>query len=605
MNSHSTETTNNTDTKTKDTTISFDEMMQMLNDSHTVSTTPIPDKFKDYLFYDIEVYPHNAFVVFLDYNGKEVGFYHNDFSGLRDFLKGKTVVGFNSNFYDQHILASMVKQFPVPMIKQQNDRIIGGERAKGNYDNMFKNLDVWQEIHVSRPSLKKIEANMGKMIFETPIPFDIPRELTEEELTMTKAYCLYDTQMVIELFKKRQSSYFDVKDTLVEMIGNDNGYKWNTTTLATNVLIDKPTVKWSSIRVPEEHLELVPENVVDLWETKDKGSVTVREMGMKIVFGFGGIHGENAKKGNFKDVVLYDVTSLYPNIMIRDNVLGGATKLYKDILTERTSIKHSKDPKLQLRQEALKLILNSVYGLLRNKYSMLLNPNAAKHVCVAGQIALYDFAKRIEPFVEPVQLNTDGYAFVPKDDKYLEVIADWEKEFQLQMERDEFKQFIQRDVNNYIAETSDGYVLVKGGDVNNYHANSDYATNNTRIVDIAIVEHLLYGKDVLDIILDHLDQPILFQYVLQAGYTYKGTSDQDGKLLDTKVNRVFATHKDGLTLYKKRKDDGLVRYADAPMKMFLWNDNVSKIENFKDIVDIDFYYQLIQRKLEGWRKNIV
>ena len=65
-----------------------------------------------------------------------------------------------------------------------------------------------------------------------------------------------------------------------------------------------------------------------------------------------------------------------------------------------------------------------------------------------------------------------------------------------------------------------------------------------------------------------MDKPHLFQYVLQAGHTYKGTFDDEGNQYN-KVNRIFASKKAGFCIYKKRYDNGLVRFADAPINMFL------------------------------------
>src|SRR5699024_7028163 len=128
------------------------------------------------LFYDIEVFSHDALVVFLDENGNETIF-HNDFIRLEEFIEGKTLVGFNNYFYDDVILHHMLNLKTPEQLKHLNDRIISGEKIRiKNY--RFNSLDVWQQIDVSMPSLKKIEGNMGKMILESSVSFDIDRPLT-------------------------------------------------------------------------------------------------------------------------------------------------------------------------------------------------------------------------------------------------------------------------------------------------------------------------------------------------------------------------------------------------------------------------------------------
>ena len=82
---------------------------------------------------------------------------------------------------------------------------------------------------------------------------------------------------------------------------------------------------------------------------------------------------------------------MYPHIILNINGLGSATETYKQLLDERVEIKH----KDKVRSDALKLILNSVYGNLKNKYSILNNPKCAVTVCAYGQIALYELCKRL------------------------------------------------------------------------------------------------------------------------------------------------------------------------------------------------------------------
>ena len=83
---------------------------------------------------------------------------------------------------------------------------------------------------------------------------------------------------------------------------------------------------------------------------------------------------------------MLDVTSMYPNIILILDVLDMLQKNIEIFLKKRIEIKHIDN----ILSDALKLILNSVYGNLNNKYSILFNPKAAKSVCVYGQIALYE-----------------------------------------------------------------------------------------------------------------------------------------------------------------------------------------------------------------------
>ena len=553
------------------------------------------DNLDELLFYDIEVFSHDAFVVFKDINKKLKRVFHNNFVQLSDFIKGKTLVGFNNYYYDDKILTYMLDLKTVQQIKYLNDQIILGEETRF-VKPKFDSLDVFQQIDVSRPSLKKIEGNMGKMILESSVPFTINRPLEPDEYESVLFYCMYDVDTTISIFKKRLKSYFMPKISLVDMLGRDDAIRWNTTTISANLLLKKPLPKWSGLRVPEWMMELVPPDVKELWLTKEKGNVTIQEFGNEIQFGFGGLHGAHTSIKRAKNVKLLDVTSMYPNIIILLKVLGEiATEIYKSILDKRIAIKHID----KLLSDALKLILNSVYGNLGSKYSLLHNPNALKSVVVYGQIALYELCKRISPFCTILNINTDGVAFIPHDNSYIQAHQEWQDEFSLSLEEQDFDLFLQKDVNNYIA-VQDQDLICKGADVNRFHDDADFKNNNARILDIALVEHLVNGADIYQTLLDNVKNPHLFQYVLKSGNTYKGTFDKYGKQYN-QVNRVFASQREGFCLYKCRHDNGLVRFADAPLNMYLHNEDCSEIvDDFNKIIDLNHYYQLVIKRLERW-----
>lgn len=556
---------------------------------------------QDLLFYDIEVFSHDALVVFKDIDKRVIRIFHNNFLSLAAFIKGKTLVGYNNYHYDDKILTYMLDLKSVKQIKDLNDKIIGGENVSFIGRPKFESLDCFQQIDVSKPSLKKIEGNMGRMILESSVPFSIDRPLTEEEFEEVLDYCMYDVDTTIDIYKKREKSYFQPKRSLVEMLGKPSAMKWNTTTISANLLLDKPLVKWSSIRIEEWMLDLVPPDVRELWLDKNgEGTVSVEAFDNEIQFGGGGLHGAHKTIKRAEKVKLLDVTSMYPNIILILNVLAYASEKYKGILEERIRVKHID----KLLSEALKLILNSVYGNLGNEYSLLYNPKALLSVCVYGQIALFELCRRIAPYATIININTDGVAFIPEDDGYIQAYRQWEKEFSLNLEEKDFSLFVQKDVNNYVAVKPDGSLICKGGDVNRYEEDAIFKMNNARILDLALVNKLVYGKDIEETLTENLDKPHLYQYILKAGNTYKGSYDDKGNEYN-KVNRVFASKKEGFCLYKRRHDDGLVRFADSPLNMFLWNQDCSDLKNFKKIVDIDHYYQIINKRLERWDKSCV
>lgn len=595
------------------------------------------------LFYDVEVFKTQSCVVFKTEDGKTDRIFTNNlnglgeyidkgiiqgcgYDGLREYISDKILIGYNNYHYDDYILYAMSQRLKKDLepdrqtiIKAYNDTIIknGDKMALRKIENTT--FDCFQQIDVSKPGLKKIEGNLGKSIIESEVDFTIERELTSAENLETVKYCEYDVLMTIEIWKMRKD-YFHSKLEVLKMLDEktrEKAFKWNTTSIIGTLL------KWEKGSQPTDSqlsqrnkYDYVPAKVTEMWEQLDdletqlngfdfkKKKVTVEEFGNKIEFGWGGLHG--APKGFVykEDVKLLDVGSMYPNILINLDGLGNMTKYYKEILDHRLELKHQGKKK---EQAPLKLILNSTYGLLNNKYSQLNRPYLAYNICLYGQISLYVLSQRLSNIgCEVFNINTDGVAFTGGEDEHIKQIwHSWEKEFNLTLELDEFDKWWQKDVNNYVALTKNGKIKVKGGDVNKYFGDTHFKNMDTIIVHKALVDKLVYNIPFETTIMNNLDKPELFQYILQAGRTYKGTFDRDGNKYN-KINRVFAAKDGDFQLFKvKENADGSKSYAkfpNAPDRMFLWNDDVDKLENFKDVVDIQWYYDLTNKIYQRWKK---
>lgn len=585
------------------------------------------------LFYDIEVFKYDSLVVFKDiknnviaklWNSQNEDFAEpNGFEAVPGIIKDKTLVGYNNYGYDDYVLTVMLKGFPQKYIKSMNDNIIQGKGPNVPVSNLIHSIDTMQQIDTGFPSLKQIEGNMGRSIIESEIDFNIDRKLTPEEKVIVERYCEYDVESTIKVYLLRKESYFDIKQSLVDMMPDKNkdlAYRWNTTTISAAILTDEHNLpEWDAVRIPNNlwrNVEGIPSDVWDMWEdmTKSKETVvgkgkskTIKAFGCNVVFGLGGLHGAPAKGGVYENVDLDDVGSMYPSAIKILDGLGDATELYDGMRKERLKIKHTEP----IRANALKLILNSVYGNFKNKYSKLYNPMASASVCIYGQIAIFTLSRMLyDAGFQIVNINTDGVAFVSDPQRvaeHEEIKAKWEEMFSgFSLETDHFDKWIQKDVNNYIA-TRGKKIKVKGGDVNKYDTNKWFSNNNCRIVQIALVENLVNGTPIYKTLMDNMDNPMLWQYVLKAGPTYDGTVTKNYEKMQN-VNRIFAAseeyankHPESITtLYKLRKDGGLVNYPDVPERMFLWNGDVRDLADFSQMFDFDHYANLIKKKMEGW-----
>ena len=584
-------------------------------------------------FYDIECMAYDSLVVMKDINDSIVGVWWNSppgdhpedspngFEGIRGFIEGHTLVGYNNHHYDDIMLSAMMAGYSQTSLKKVNDAIISGneDAIRGDIRRAKKELvtlDTIQQIDGQNiPSLKQIEGNMGRSIIESPIDFTIDRPLTESEKTTVLMYCAYDVSTTIAVYKLREKNYFQVKDALITMLPErsklKNPLSLNTTTLSADILLERPLPKWSALRLPDKVRATpdIPDKVWEMWTaaemTNDRESkeqkVTVKNYDCEITFASGGLHGVALKGKEFRGVKLLDVGSMYPSIIVNLEALGPGTEGYNRMRMERLLLKKTD----KIRADAFKIVLNSVYGNLKNQYSILNNPLASLSVCAYGQLALYDLSRRLyEAGYTLVNLNTDGVAFVDytgAGDRWEDVQREWEEYYHLSLELDEFDRWIQRDVNCYVAVGKDGHIKTKGGDCKLFSSDNLFGNNNARILQIALVEQLLHDIPVWKTIKAHRDEPNLFQYILKAGRTYLGVVDGEGRKHQN-VNRVFATAGEGIKLFKQRADGGLVNFPDAPETMFLWNGELSKIPDFRKVVDLGHYIEKTDKNLERWRE---
>lgn len=598
----------------------------------------------DFLFYDIEVFKNDALVVFMNDKAEVVAEYHlcpenkddHPFAGIAKLIEGKVLVGFNNYHYDDIILTLMMGNEPDnKTIKDANDCIISRTSNYIKVSNKINSLDAFQQIDVSRPSLKRIEANLGLSIEETPIAFDRDEPLSPEELEMVFGYCRHDVKCTVDVFKLRWQSYFIPKLEIVKLLPEyirDKAIRWNTTTITQMVLTGKTDNSRIMPDVPVggyidfSEYPFLPSEVVKMWQDEEKAvkKVVVEDSGVKFEFGYGGMHGvpiNNANK-SYKDVKLLDVASLYPNLLIQFNGLGASTEKYKGIVKERLRIKHT-DP---VKSNALKLIINSTYGLLRPDYSKIYNPEVADAICFKGQIILFDLCQRLyEEGCNIINVNTDGVAFTGKEESYEKIWHQWEQDYGLTLELSEFKRWYQRDVNCYVAVYNNGEIKTKGGDIKKYNdaieftdnglqvSGSGWCTNNSiGIVAKAVVEYLVNDKDIYDTVVENLNNPVLFQFIMQAGNTFLGNIDKDGNTNYQRINRGFAVKEKyadpSIYKYKIEKDSEgkekllTIKYANTPEHVMLINGDLRDVNlnDFASKIDIDHYASLAKKAMESF-----
>lgn len=267
--------------------------------------------------------------------------------------------------------------------------------------------------------------------------------------------------------------------------------------------------------------------------------------------------------------------------------------VYAATIERRVKAKRAGD---KATANALKLVLNTTYGAMLNRYNPLYDPLMGRSVCISGQLFLLELANHLVTdckTLKVIQLNTDGIMVSFDEDEYqkvLEITGEWQERTGFELEEDTVKSICQKDVNNYVEVPFEGDPKIKGGVLVRgiAPAGAFNINNNACVVAKAVKDYLAYGVPVEDTIMN-CDRLLDFQLVAKAGSKYgDALHEVDGQMeVVQKVNRVYATedHRYG-TLYKIHLGTGNpVKIAGLPAKCVVDNDNHLTI----DVVDRDWY----------------
>lgn len=569
------------------------------------------------LFYDFEVFKYDWLVVIMDMDEDKTHVIINSKEELEEFYQAHKFdiwCGFNSRHYDQYILKAILCGFSA---KRINDYIIVQGNPGWKFNSLLNqyplnNYDVMNSLD---PGLKALEGFMGNNIRESGVPFDIDRKLTEEELAETVEYCKHDVEQTIEVFIQRKED-FEGHIGLVKLACEGGNLDLS--------LISKTKPQLSAIILGAVQRSFDDEfdidfpstmrihkyrNVVDWYKDTEnrcyvnaegkKNQLNAEIAGVPHQFGYGGVHGAIPKyhgKGYFINM---DVASLYPSLMIRYNLHSRAIRdprKFENLYKQRLIYKAEKNP----LHAVLKLVLNSTYGVMKDKNNALYDPRQANRVCVYGQLLLLDLIEKLEPYAQIIQSNTDGVLIkMPpgKDeqrwyDQIDDIGYEWEKRTGLKLEFDEYSEIYQKDVNNYIILDRWGNYKSKGGYVKKL-SNLDY---DLPIVNKALVAYMTKGVPIHRTISECNDLKE-FQFVTKISSKYTHIL-HGGRPLKEKCVRAFAS--------KSEADGGLqkihavtnrpAKIANSPEHCFIWNDEVNGV-SVPSKLDRSWYIDFAKKRL--------
>lgn len=559
-------------------------------------------------FYDFECWKKLWCVTIINPITKEETVIVNDRQKLvehYDSHKNEIYIGFNNRQYDDWMFKAILCGFE-PW--RMNQWLIQKGRKGWEFSSLLRNVQLNTfDCMIGFNGLKTLEAFSGSSIEETKIPWDYDGEFTQEMIKDVLFYNRHDVMETIRVFMERKSE-FDSYMGLVKLFDLPLSYLGKSKAQLSAIILGAKRTKHDDefdISLPPTMRIEKYTNVVDFFKTDwdyDTG-LQVTIAGVPHVYGTGGIHGAIPNYFGEGEFLHVDVNSYYPSLMLHYpeycmSRTGASVQKFQEIYDNRILFKKRKDP----RQGALKIVLNSTYGAMKDVFNPLYDPRSANNVCIFGQLLLTDLIERLEGHCDLIQSNTDGLIIKlhGNEEEVRAICAEWEKRTGMGLGYDRITKICQKDVNNYLAVFENGKVEAKGAYVKDLN-NLDY---DLAIVNEAVRNYLLYGMSVENTIYTCREFR-KFQKVVKLSNKYKWVEheSQGTKVrYDNKCYRVFASKHpcDGRIL----KCDGVrnpAKFGNTPDRCFIVNDDIRGLhaDRFPNL-DREWYVELAKKRLEDF-----
>ena len=218
--------------------------------------------------------------------------------------------------------------------------------------------------------------------------------------------------------------------------------------------------------------------------TKSEFTRTFTFYGTTYTIATGGIHSQDPPRvcvSNDKYVYLHhDYTSYYPSIMISYNICPehlnqqAFVKMLQFLKDTRVKCKHTPDSEgyimsgvpNKIGAEALKIVINSIYGKLGSNLFFLYDRLAQMKVTINGQLMTMTLIEELElNGIHVISANTDGIVIKLPRSKfsiYKEITDNWNITNKMGADYEEYEKIISRDINNYFDIQTNGAIEYKG-----------------------------------------------------------------------------------------------------------------------------------------------
>lgn len=313
---------------------------------------------------------------------------------------------------------------------------------------------------------------------------------------------------------------------------------------------------------------------------KDAFSKEITFYGTKYTLATGGIHSQDPPricKSDDKYVYLHhDYTSYYPSIMISYNIApkhldkNTFVRMISFLKETRVKCKHTKDEDGHVMEgvpnkigaEALKIVINSIYGKLGSELFFLYDRFAQMQVTINGQLMTMTLIEELElNGIHVISANTDGIVIkLPRDkfEIYKDITDRWNKTNKMGADYEEYKIIVSRDVNNYFDIQVDDKIEYKGALDPKQYLKELKKGYDEPVVAIAVFEYFVNNVPVMTTLRNHKD--ILdFCKTQNVGKQFEVVYDivENGKIKHIHSQRHvrFYVSTKGVIIQKENKND--------------------------------------------------
>ena len=260
---------------------------------------------------------------------------------------------------------------------------------------------------------------------------------------------------------------------------------------------------------------------------KDAFEKVIQFYGTTYTIATGGLHSQDRPavltSTNKYTYVHYDISSFYPSVMVAYNIApkhlnnNVFVKMVDYFRLTRIKCKHTKDEDglvvagvhNKLAAEALKIVINAIYGKFGFEMFFLFDRFAQMQVTINGQLMVMMVVEALElDGIHVVSANTDGIIVkLPKDkeEDFKRITDDWCAQNKLGADSERYKLFVTRDINNYFDIQSNDKVEYKGGLDPKQYLKDLKKGYDMPIVAKAACDYFLNGTPVMETLRNHKD----------------------------------------------------------------------------------------------------